>query len=216
MRKLSRILTAGVALSLGAGYTFADWDVAPPDQFSWQENVGWMNWGDSPAGSEPTIHASYMSGYVWLENAGWMFLGDGSPVDGVNYANLDGTDYGVNYDPGTGNLFGFAWAENLGHVNFDTLAALGADRARFDLGAARLRGYVWFENAGWGNLDDATHFVAFTCTGDLTGDGAVDGADLAQLLADWGPGPGCASDLDGSGTVDGADLAALLAFWGPC
>lgn len=46
---------------------------------------------------------------------------------------------------------------------------------------------------------------------DLNGDGVVDGADLAALLADWGgSGP---ADLDGSGTVDGADLAMLLANW---
>ncbi len=47
--------------------------------------------------------------------------------------------------------------------------------------------------------------------GDLNGDGAVDGADLAALLANWGL-PG-GSDLDGDGTTNGADLAALLANW---
>ena len=52
------------------------------------------------------------------------------------------------------------------------------------------------------------------CTGDLNGDGAVGGADLGVLLAQWG-GPGSA-DLNGSGTVDGADLGFLLASWGPC
>ncbi len=52
------------------------------------------------------------------------------------------------------------------------------------------------------------------CTGDLNGDGFVDGSDLANLLAQFG-GPGSA-DFDGSGTVNGADLAALLANWGGC
>ncbi len=47
--------------------------------------------------------------------------------------------------------------------------------------------------------------------GDLDGDGDVDGADLAILLADWGRGGG--SDLDGDGTVGGADLTILLANW---
>lgn len=46
---------------------------------------------------------------------------------------------------------------------------------------------------------------------DLNGDGAVDGADLATLLSNWGnSGVG---DIDGSGSVDGADLAALLSAW---
>jgi glucose/arabinose dehydrogenase len=46
---------------------------------------------------------------------------------------------------------------------------------------------------------------------DLDGSGAVDGADLAAMLAAWGSsGP---ADLDGSGAVDGADLGRLLGAW---
>ena len=47
---------------------------------------------------------------------------------------------------------------------------------------------------------------------DLTGDGQVGGADLANLLAKWGDGRGPA-DLNGDGVVDGADLAELLGRW---
>ena len=54
------------------------------------------------------------------------------------------------------------------------------------------------------------------CPEDLSGDGEIAAADLASLLAAWGPCPGCPADLDGSGAVDAADLAALLAAWGPC
>lgn len=57
------------------------------------------------------------------------------------------------------------------------------------------------------------------CPADFDHDGAVAGADLATVLAAWGPcapGGGCAADLDGSSHVDGADLAAVLAAWGPC
>ncbi len=46
---------------------------------------------------------------------------------------------------------------------------------------------------------------------DLNGDGAVDGADLGLLLANWdGSGLG---DINGNGVVDGADLGLLLAGW---
>ena len=49
--------------------------------------------------------------------------------------------------------------------------------------------------------------------GDINGDGVVNGADLATLLANWlSDNPDC--DLDGSGTVNGVDLATLLANWG--
>jgi hypothetical protein len=49
--------------------------------------------------------------------------------------------------------------------------------------------------------------------GDLNGDGSVNGADLAALLASWGACSGCAADLDGDGGVGAADLAILLAAW---
>lgn len=60
------------------------------------------------------------------------------------------------------------------------------------------------------------HLIGTECLGDLDGDGAVGGADLAMLLGDWGACPGCPGDLDGDGSVGGADLAVLLGAWGPC
>lgn len=49
--------------------------------------------------------------------------------------------------------------------------------------------------------------------GDLNGDGRVNAADLATLLAAWGPCVGCAADLNGDGAVNAGDLAILLAAW---
>jgi formylglycine-generating enzyme required for sulfatase activity len=58
------------------------------------------------------------------------------------------------------------------------------------------------------------------CTGDLTGNGIVDGADLGTILSYWGPRTqdptSVASDLNGDGLISGADLGVLLASWGPC
>jgi hypothetical protein len=53
-----------------------------------------------------------------------------------------------------------------------------------------------------------------SCPADLDGNGAVDGIDLAALLANWG-GTG-QGDIDGDGTVDGVDLSSVLAAWGNC
>jgi len=55
--------------------------------------------------------------------------------------------------------------------------------------------------------------------GDLDGDGDVDLADLAALLASYGacegdPGFNPAADLDESGCVDLTDLATLLSHYG--
>ncbi|MEY3143560.1 MAG: hypothetical protein RLY21_2053 [Planctomycetota bacterium] len=52
------------------------------------------------------------------------------------------------------------------------------------------------------------------CPGDVDGDGAVNGNDLALLLASWG-GDG-AADFDGSDVVDGTDLTVVLSNWGNC
>jgi formylglycine-generating enzyme required for sulfatase activity len=58
------------------------------------------------------------------------------------------------------------------------------------------------------------------CTGDLTGNGIVDGADLGTILSYWGPRTqdptSIASDLDGNGLINGADLGLVLSNWGPC
>ena len=52
------------------------------------------------------------------------------------------------------------------------------------------------------------------CTGDLDGNGVVNGADLGMVLAGWGTAG--SSDLDGNGTTNGADLGLLLSAWGAC
>jgi hypothetical protein len=63
--------------------------------------------------------------------------------------------------------------------------------------------------------DDQCEGVGGTCPADLSGDGVVNGIDLAMLLADWGDGTS-APDLDDSGVVNGLDLAILLGAWGAC
>lgn len=56
------------------------------------------------------------------------------------------------------------------------------------------------------------------CLADLNADRTVDGSDLGQLLASWGPCAAgtCASDINADAVVDGADLGVLLNVWGTC
>lgn len=55
------------------------------------------------------------------------------------------------------------------------------------------------------------------CPSDVTGDNAVDGADIGRLLFAWGACTGaCYEDIDHDGQVGGSDLAVMLAAWGPC
>jgi hypothetical protein len=65
-------------------------------------------------------------------------------------------------------------------------------------------------------VDVTTLDPAPACPGDFDANGSVDGADLGQLLAAWGPCGECAFDLNGDGNVDGSDLGLVLADWGAC
>ena len=58
--------------------------------------------------------------------------------------------------------------------------------------------------------------VKDSCAGDCNQDGVIDGADLAAMLANWGPCTFCMEDLDDDGEVAAADLGTLLANWGDC
>ena len=49
--------------------------------------------------------------------------------------------------------------------------------------------------------------------GDIDGDGRVNGADIGQLLGNWGLCVGCAADLNGDDFVDGGDLGVMLGNW---
>ena len=49
---------------------------------------------------------------------------------------------------------------------------------------------------------------------DLNSSGAVDGADLAILLSQWGAGAASPADLTDDGVVNGGDRAVLLGDWG--
>ena len=64
--------------------------------------------------------------------------------------------------------------------------------------------------------DQVADVCESNCVADLTGDGQVDAADLADLLVVWGVCGDCSADFDGDGKVDAADLADLLVAWGSC
>ena len=55
------------------------------------------------------------------------------------------------------------------------------------------------------------------CLADISGNGVVDGVDLAFVLGSWGVGGGKAgADINGDGVVAGEDLAMVLGAWGAC
>ena len=165
-------------------------NIDPLHKFAWSENAGWLNWRDANGGADGVyVQPTFLFGYIWAENVGWINAGDGAPANGINYANVDDTDFGVNIDPPTGDLFGYAWGENIGWVNFDTRGTLSGwgQQAEFDFAAGRFRGYAWGENVGWINLDHATYYVAYVppnCNdpfADTDGDSDADQDDLGAF-----------------------------------
>jgi hypothetical protein len=139
--------------------------IDPSHAFSWQENCGWMNWAPPTPGQGVFVAPTYLSGSLWCENIGWLSVGQ-VPADGLHYANTNGSDYGVNIDPVTGELSGFGWSENGGWVNFHGGAeASPPSPARLSAAAGRFFGFAWSENFGWINLDDPTFFVGNNCAG---------------------------------------------------
>ena len=62
-------------------------------------------------------------------------------------------------------------------------------------------------------VDLALRGCGSSLVGDINGDAAVNGADLALLLSAWGACSGCDADLDDNGAVDATDLALILAGW---
>jgi hypothetical protein len=223
------LILATIATGIARGQSNVD----SAHKFAWSEGVGWLNWRDagSPAGTQGArAHDTFLSGFVWGENSGWINLGDGDPGPAggseVHYANVNGTDFGVNRDPASGDLFGLAWGENIGWIDFAGGAlATPANPARFDESTCRLRGYAWAENVGWINLDHTGHYVGFDssvcngqpCPGDLDGDNVVGLADLAVLLSHFGTVGGADpedGDLNGDQNVDLSDLAILLSNFG--
>ncbi len=76
-------------------------------------------------------------------------------------------------------------------------------------------GYNNFEPSENDELFSADTFV-LDCNADLNGDGVVNGADLAALLAAWGSCDICLADVNGDRVINGTDLANLLSAFGPC
>ncbi|MCG8405372.1 MAG: hypothetical protein MI923_09260 [Phycisphaerales bacterium] len=195
-RTMLRPLIAVMAVLSLTVIVDAQSNVDATNKFGWGENMGWTNWRDAGGTTAGVnVGSTVMGGFVWGENVGFINVGDGTPTNGVNYANVDGTDFGINIDA-DGDLHGFAWGENIGWINFDGGAlATPPLPARIECAAppgqplARLVGYVWGENVGWINLDDLVNFVS---------------VDAATTPIDC--------DMDHNGVPNGLDIQLFVNF----
>jgi hypothetical protein len=117
------------------------------NKYTYGANIGWMDWrGDTANGAR--IGQYVCSGYIYAANVGWINLGTSAPTNGIQYKNLDATDFGVNHD-GFGNLRGFAYGANIGWINFENTGA-----PKVDLKNGNLSGYAYSANCGWISLSN--------------------------------------------------------------
>jgi hypothetical protein len=65
-------------------------------------------------------------------------------------------------------------------------------------------------------VDGPAMITIVPAPGDVDGSGAIDVADLTQVILQWGPCRDCDADLDDDGTVDVDDLVTVLLAWGGC
>jgi hypothetical protein len=144
------------------------------------------------------------------------------PVDHVVRANIwdDMTSDRGFHDRGVT----LRWTVNRGAEQSAPMAWNGNNQWRgvIPAGPASAQVRYWVTARDWSNNLGTSAEKFFTepgppppppVTGDLNGDGVVNGADLGQLLAAWGAAPGNAADFNGDGAIDGIDLGVLLANW---
>jgi hypothetical protein len=180
------------------------------DSYAWAANFGWIemtpnrpNTGDGFRFGEFSC-----SGYLWSSSTGWIHCGDGTPVDGIQYANNSNTDYGVNH-VGTGELSGLAWSANTGWINFGwwTLEPSNPNRPRVDLYSGDFSGYAWGANTGWINLGTGILKTNSMPVIDSDNDGISDAFEIAytnglEIMT-------ASSDFDGDGHSDKDEYIAL-------
>ena len=175
------------------------------NRFAYGANLGWMDWrGDGANGA--VIGAFVCSGNIYAANVGWIALGDGTPANGVRYANNAGADSGVNHD-GAGNLSRLAWSANLGWINFGWAAPADANRPRFDLLSGEFAGLAWSSNAGWINLATGLLKTDSMCVPDSDADGISDKNETGND-GRYNPGEDSnplVQDTDGDGLKDGLE-----------
>jgi hypothetical protein len=167
------------------------------NRFAYGANIGWIDW-HSDVANGAVVGEFVCSGYIYSANVGWIHLGDGTPANGIRYANNSATDFGVNHD-GAGNLRGFAYGANIGWLNFTNRAAAGDtyEGPKVDLFTGRLSGYVYGANIGWITLSNAVAQVqtdTIPSGPDSDGDGIPDNWELQYA--------GNLTTLNGSGDFD--------------
>jgi hypothetical protein len=168
-------------------------------------------------GSRMSSNGQQTYGYTWSQATGTILL----PLPPAGYQpyvkptsiNDQGEIVGSIYVNGSSRAFVYDAESGIRDLNTLTVPVLGFTM----MTATAINNNGWIAGYGYGGGGMYRSFVLKPIlAADLNGDGAVNAADLALLLGQWGTAGSAGSgngDLDGDGLVGGADLAALLGAW---
>jgi hypothetical protein len=207
---------AFLAVATALNATHAASTISPTNHYAWGGNGGWIDFRpERPnAGDGFKFGEFSCAGWIWSPNIGWINCGNGSPVDGISYANTESSDFGVNHY-GTGDLYGLAWAPNVGWINFGwaTLDPTNTFRPRVNLVTGEFSGYAWSANCGWINLGSGQLKTDRMEITDSDGDGISDPFEIAYTgsLTNMT----ASSDTDHDGVSDKEEYIALTNPLGP-
>ena len=234
--------SSSMSTASGSGYA-SQLSRVRSNEFSGSASVSCSSSGSGNGrgdGSGSSVYeAAFTLDIPWIADVNWSLQASGtSQVHAASVSLKLGTTSLINRSLTDG---GDSWSGRINlppgnyvlRVAADVSATSGADSPTFRTGAANWELQImlpvedcdangradWQDVAAEPDLDADGNGVldACQCTGDLTGDGVVDGADLGVLLSEWGPASASTvSDITRDGAVSGADLGLLLANWGPC
>lgn len=160
----------------------------------------------------------------WTQATGMVSLGDlpGGAMSGEALAVSNDGKTVVGYSSTDLGTEAFIWREGVGMQNLRTvLIGSGLTLTGWVLNSATgVSGDgLTICGSGVNPMGQQEAWIArlrTPCPADFNGDGQVNSADLALLLANWGAANPSAGDVNGDGEVDSRDLPALLGSWGPC
>jgi hypothetical protein len=126
-------------------------DAMPASGFAWNDNTGWINFGDENSSSTGRVYVSNnkLYGFAWGENVGWISMTCENDTACTE-------EYGVTQNDSDGTLTGYAWGENVGWIDFAPDGG-GVFVSTSTSGTNTLSGYAWGENIGW---------ISFSCEND--------------------------------------------------
>lgn len=162
-------------------------------------------------------YAGFSPGPQYLHIINWLPFGGGAsylaaniPYAAHNYDQLVAEYGSTNWSIYADLIWMYRAISDVNDAKAQFMAKIGDTNGnRFDCDSGNTLGmtYWWI----WSNPGGAGKPLS----GDLDGDGLVNGADVGLLLGSWSArgGKDINADLDGNGVVDGADLGILLGNW---